>query len=217
MNSKKEVKFLKFLGGLLILGSLIVAVFPYIHSMYNQWAYPIPDIQSEEPIEEPTPVVATEDTPDSSVPDESSAPEEEVKEFLPISGRLVISCLELDLEVGYGVEKEDLLKGPGFYPQSDYPDSGNVSIAGHRNGPFLNLDKLKPDDKIELYYDDVHYVYSVESVYITHNRDWSVVESTDKPAVTLTTCHPIRSVDGHYDRLIVRAYLQYIDYQDNLD
>ena len=127
-----------------------------------------------------------------------------------MSGRLVIPKLDLDLEVNYGVDEESLKKGPGFYPQSGYPDTGNVSIAGHRNAhgsPFWYLDKLEVGDEIQLYYNDKQYTYTVDSVFITHNRDWSVIEPTDTPALTLTTCHPLKPIGGAYDRLVVRAYL----------
>lgn len=198
MKEEKRTYYLKLLGSLLVLGGLFLLAFPYIHSVYDQWAHPIPKIQPAEQTQPPeTPL-----TP---------SPAEEPKAFLPISGRLVIPRLELDLEVGYGVGEEDLKKGPGFYPQSGYPTTGNVSIAGHRNAygsPFWHLNELQPGDTIELYYDDAHYIYSVEEVYVTHSRDWSVVDPTPKPAITLTTCHPLQPVDGKYDRLIVRGYLK---------
>jgi sortase A len=198
MKKDKRTYYLKILGSILVLGGLFLLAFPYAQSIYDQWAHPIADIQLGE--SKPLP---TESTPPST--------EDQPREFLPISGRLVIPSLELDLEVGYGVEEEDLKNGPGFYPQSGYPSTGNVCIAGHRNAygnPFWHLNELKPGDEIELYYDDAHYIYSVESVYVTHSRDWSVVDPTDEPAITLTTCHPLRPVNGQYDRLIVRGYLQ---------
>ena len=70
------------------------------------------------------------------------------------------------------------------------------------------MNDLEPGDIIELYYDNVHYIYEVENVYVTHSQDWSVVDPTSQPAITLTTCTPLRPVDGKYDRLIVRGYLQ---------
>ena len=200
MKPEKRTYYLKILGSLLVLGGLFLLAFPYAQSIYDQWTHPTADIQSVES----TPLPA-ETTP------EPPSPADQSQDFLPVSGRLVIPSLELDLQIGYGVEEGDLKEGPGFYPQSGYPSSGNVSIAGHRNAygsPFLHLNELKSGDTIELYYDDAHYIYSVESVYVTHSRDWSVVDATSEPAITLTTCTPLRPVDGQYDRLIVRGYLQ---------
>lgn len=206
MNKPRRKLNYKLLGSLLVLGGLFLFIFPYAESLYRQWAEPNAGIHSAEQ----TPVPAEQ----SPVPAESEAAAsaaEQPSEFLPISGRLVIPSLQLDLQVGYGVGEADLKRGPGFYPQSGYPSLGNVSIAGHRNAygsPFLHLDKLKPGNTIELYYDNAHYIYSVDKVYVTHSRDWSVVAPTSQPAITLTTCTPLVPVDGHYDRLIVRGYLQ---------
>ena len=199
MKPEKRNYYLKTLGSLLLLVGLILLAFPYIQSTYDQWAHPTADLQ---------PAVETPSPKETTV---TPSPADQSQEFLTISGRLVIPSLELDLEVGYGVEEEDLKKGPGFYPQSGHPDTGNVSIAGHRNAygsPFLHLNELKPGDIIELYCNDADYIYSVESVYVTHDRDWSVVDATSEPAITLTTCTPLRPVNGQYDRLIVRGYLQ---------
>ncbi|HCF50755.1 MAG TPA: hypothetical protein DER60_10760 [Syntrophomonas sp.] len=199
MKQERRNFYLKCLGGLLVLGGLFLLAFPYVQSIYDQWAHPIANIQPAE--QNPLPSETTTTTSPAGQP----------RDFLPISGRLLIPSLQLELQIGYGVEEEDLKKGPGFYPQSGYPSLGNVSIAGHRNAygsPFLHLNELKPGDTIELYYDNAHYIYSVDRVYVTHSRDWSVVDPTSEPAITLTTCTPLRPVDGHYDRLIVRGYLQ---------
>ena len=199
MNGERRNFYFKLLSSLLVLGGLFLLAFPYAQSIYDQWAHPTADLQPA--VETPAPKETT------VLP----SPEDQPRDFLPISGRLVIPSLELDLQIGYGVEEEDLKEGPGFYPQSGYPGSGNVSIAGHRNAygsPFLHLNELKPGDIIELYCNDADYIYSVESVYVTHSRDWSVVDATSEPAITLTTCTPLRPVNGQYDRLIVRGYLQ---------
>lgn len=195
-NAEKPKKY-KLIGTLLLVAGLFLFAFPYIQSAYVQWVYPTPEIQ---PVEEIPSVTTPAPSPDASPQD-----------FLPITGRLVIPSLQLDLQVGYGVDEEALKQGPGFYPQSGYPSTGNVSIAGHRNAygsPFWHLNELNPGDTIELYYNNEHYLYSIDSVYVTHSRDWSVVEPTTRPAITLTTCTPLYPVDGQYDRLIVRGYLQ---------
>jgi len=141
-----------------------------------------------------------------------SRSEEEVNEDFPESltpdeGLLEIPVLDLSLKVGYGVELVDIEDHPGFYPQSGYPATGNVSIAGHRTtygAPFRYLDKLEEGDKIKLYYREKVYIYEVEKVFPVHNRDWSVVEPVGYPALTLTTCHPLYSAQ---ERLVVRAQL----------
>ncbi len=126
-------------------------------------------------------------------------------------GILELPTLGLTLDIVYGVAPADLERAPGFYPQSGYPDVGNVSIAGHRNmsgNPFMDLDKLAKGDAIRLTYKGKLYTYEVDSSWITVDTDWSVIDPTPRPALTLTTCDPpVRPPDGHYNRLIVRSYL----------
>ena len=115
------------------------------------------------------------------------------RDLEPAPGRLEIPGLGLTLNIVYGVSAEDLEKAPGFYPQSGYPDVGNVSIAGHRNmsgNPFMDLDKLKKGDIIMLTYKTKKYTYEVDSSWITNDRDWTVIDPTPVPALTLTTCDP---------------------------
>lgn len=188
-------------GIILVLIGALLALSPFLKTFYYDYFYP-PQLTKAEPyIDAPKLAEAQDDPREDQLPDK----------LLALQGRLVIPKLELDLEVYYGVGEEDLKKGPGFYPQSGYPDTGNVSIAGHRNAygsPFWHLDKLKKGDQILLYYNNKKYEYQVNSVFITHSRDWSVIELTDKPALTLTSCHPLKPVGGAYDRLIVRALLK---------
>jgi sortase A len=110
----------------------------------------------------------------------------------------------------HGVTEGDLKLGPGFYPQSKYPECGNVSIAAHRGvygSWFRHVDRLKPGDEITLTIDGKIYRYTVRESFITHSRDWSVVESTDIAELTLTTCLFTTTTK----RLIVKADLAETD------
>ncbi|MEO7262175.1 MAG: class E sortase [Jatrophihabitantaceae bacterium] len=64
-----------------------------------------------------------------------------------------------------GTADSDLDAGPGHYVSSQLPGQlGNFAVAGHRVGkgqPFLNLDKLRPGDKIVVQTASNWYVYSV--------------------------------------------------------
>ena len=134
---------------------------------------------------------------------------EDVADVLELSpsgeGLLVIPALKIRVRVGCGVSRADLRAGPGFYPQSQHPELGNVCIAGHRltcGDWFRDLDKLQPGDELILCYEGKLYTYQVQDVFITANNDWSVIEPTPQPAITLTTCHP---PGLHSERLIVRG------------
>ncbi|MEQ8175047.1 MAG: sortase [Syntrophomonadaceae bacterium] len=77
------------------------------------------------------------------------------EKLVTAQGRLLIPKLGLNLSVFYGVEEADLNRGPGYYPQSGLPSTGNVCIADYRNAHgsrFLHLDDLAPGDEIYLIY-----------------------------------------------------------------
>lgn len=126
--------------------------------------------------------------------------------------RIIIPKINVDLVVQIGdVFDMDLLdKGPVHFQMSDLPstESGNVAIAAHRGsywGFFTDLDQLKQEDEIYLDVEGYRFMYQTEWVKIVEPDDWSVIDSTDYPALTLQTCHP-KNVRGTH-RLIVRARL----------
>lgn len=201
IDKKGAIKISRTAGLILLIIGALLALFPFLKVFYFNHLNPPQLTETEPDFIAPEPSEMLQNTGEDQLPDK----------LVPLQGRLLIPKLDLDLEVFYGVGEEDLKKGPGFYPQSGYPDTGNVSIAGHRNtygSPFWHLDKLERGDQILLEYNDEKYEYKVDSVFITDSRDWSVIDSTDKPALTLTTCHPLKPTGGSYDRLIVRAFLQ---------
>lgn len=202
-------RIVSWIGAVLIIAGGSLALFPFAENAYYRyyvlgqqkaspawyWEDNIGELAYVMPIEEHVKII----------------PEKFPEKLLADEGYLRIPNIDLSLRIGYGIEDADLRRGPSFYPQSGYPDTGNVSIAGHRNAygsPFWHLDKLSTGDEIYLTYRGKNYIYHVEEVYITDSRDWSVIDPTPAPALTLTTCDPvIRPGDGQYDRLIVRAYL----------
>ncbi len=201
---------ISILASLLILTGIIIAAFPYLQGVYYDLIKPpqtVEEVSTEDDTTEPEPAevvdTADDDTPtwdrQGTLPQGSTAV-------------LEIPKLGIKIDVLYGVSDDVLRQGIGFYPQSDDPNTGNVCIAGHRNAhgsPFWNLDKLMPGDSIILYYNDITYQYLVSMNYITDNQDWSVIEPTDKPAITLTTCDPkIRPANGEYNRLVIRGYIK---------
>lgn len=78
-----------------------------------------------------------------------------------------------------GADVPDLAKGPGIYSQTGFPGNGlPVAIAGHRTthgAPFLNVDQLKPGDKIVLEMPYGVFSYSVTRTQIILPTDWSII------------------------------------------
>lgn len=123
--------------------------------------------------------------------------------------RIKIAAIDVDVVVVEGTTQSALRAGAGHYPQTPLPcESGNVGIAGHRTTygkPFHNLDLLKVGDTIVLETPVGSCTYKVATApFVVPPTDTTVVAPTDKPSLTLTTCHPKGSAR---QRLVVRAEL----------
>ncbi|MGM0653189.1 MAG: sortase [Bacillota bacterium] len=147
-----------------------------------------------------------------------SEPEEVViDEWKPM--RLIIPAIDIDLvAVGGGdvFDKALLDQGPTHFQMSDLPstEGGNVAFAGHRAGRwnfFLDLDQLEEGDEIYLDVDGYRFIYKVEWVEVFDKYDWSPINSTDYPAITLQTCEP-KHVSNPDWRLMTRGRLDEVIY-----
>lgn len=178
-------------------------VYQYVYSHFHQQAL------LSEFAATPTdyPVALAPQFPQVDVPDPGDRDEVQTDEFVdPGPFLIIIDKIGLKARVLEGITDEVLARGPGFYPQSAVPgEPGNVSIAGHRNSHgrwFLNVHLLTEGDIIVLQSPLADYEYAVESVFIVEPSAWEVVDPTDDPKLTLTTCH-----NGVTKRMIVRAGL----------
>lgn len=137
---------------------------------------------------------------------------------------LRIPKIGVDSAVVQGVERDDLRKGPGHYPETPLPGQlGNAAIAGHRTTygePFNRLDELSPGDSIEVTTLQGTFRYivlpqtgddgSLSGHVVVDPSDVSVLQPTPDPkrpgeniaTLTLTTCNPKYSAA---QRLVVRA------------
>lgn len=125
------------------------------------------------------------------------------------------TCDAVNVIVVEGTTGNALRAGAGHYINTPLPgEKGNVAIAGHRTGfgePFRHIDALRPGDLITLETPIGDYTYEVEATvdghknpWVTHSKDFSVIEPTLEAALTLTTCDPPHTSKN---RLIVRAKL----------
>jgi len=135
-----------------------------------------------------------------------------ITEWQPM--RLIIPAINVDLlAVGDGdvFDKKLLDQGPAHFQMSDLPstEGGNVAFAGHRAGRwnfFLDLDKLEEGDEIYLDVGGYRFVYLVEWVKVFDKYDWSPIDSTEYPAITLQTCEPKHVTNPDW-RLMARGAL----------
>ncbi len=146
-------------------------------------------------VPEVVPDTTPDTSPDISVPVEPLTTQPVVQEGDPIA-RIEMPTIGVDNIVVAGVEKSDLKKGPGHYPETPLPGQlGNAAIAGHRTTygqPFFNVDKLRNGDEIVVTTVDGRYVYRVTGQQIVSPSDYEVVATLDptKATLTLTSCHP---------------------------
>ncbi|UNC93459.1 class E sortase [Candidatus Contubernalis alkaliaceticus] len=186
-----------WIGALLIIVGVSLVLFPFLKNSYEQYILTSKARDTIEQIKKESPLILPEENSRDNFPEQ----------LLPKEAVLEIPTLNLIVNINYGIETEDFEHIPSFYPQSGYPMTGNVSIAGHRNAKnFRYVDELVKNDEIRLYYDNKLFLYYVDEVFLTHERDWSIIEPTETAALTLTTCDPPGS-DPTDQRLIVRAYL----------
>jgi sortase A len=197
MKIKKSISRILVLAGVML---MLYPLFTYLYSYYEQYqlreSYEMSQQQSDITEEEQDPSL-TGAPPSLGFPKDGA-----------FTGALIeIPAINLSAVVLRGTGTEILNKGPGWYEQSTLPGQGNTAIAGHRTmhgAWFRHLDSLNAGDEIKLTFDSWVYNYKVERVFPIANNDWSVIDPTPYPALTLTTCHPVGSAA---QRLVVRAAL----------
>lgn len=129
---------------------------------------------------------------------EETEVKKEVKEQVKINYIAVLKIPKINLERGL-VDPNNYLNNVDynleFIKGTSMPDEekGNVIIAGHsgtaRISYFRNLDKLVLDDKIELLYKNITYVYKVVDIYdIEKTGKAKIIRDINKNTITLITC-----------------------------
>jgi sortase A len=154
-------------------------------------------------------------TPAEAIPPTTAAAPTPVASRPPVTegdpiARLELPTIGVDKIVVAGVEKNDLKKGPGHYPDTPLPGQlGNSAIAGHRTTfgqPFFDVDKLENGDEIVVTTLDGRFVYRVTGQEIVSPSDYQVIATSDptRATLTLTSCHPKYTAR---ERIIVYAEL----------
>lgn len=144
--------------------------------------------------------------PSKASPASAPAPRPERGEAV---ARMEIPRIGLERVVVEGVQRDDLKRGPGHYPETPlFGEEGNVAVAGHRTtygSPFARLDELEVGDEIVTETPAGRFVYVVTGQEIVSPSDVSVIAPSEGSTLTLTTCHPRYSAR---QRLVVFAELR---------
>jgi sortase A len=108
-------------------------------------------------------------------------------------GRLVIPSINVDQIVVEGVGDEALARGPGHFPSTALPGTGNCVVAGHLNvegSPFRDLQTLKPGQLV-LVQTRTHLVhYVVTRARVIAPSDVAILGQRGPRRLTLVTCMP---------------------------
>jgi sortase A len=122
---------------------------------------------------------------------------------------LRIPKIHLEVPVFDGTDDTTLNRGVGrILGTAQLGASGNLAIAGHRDGFFRGLKNVARGDVIELARPGLSDFYVIERMQIVSPRDVSVLDSTAAPSLTLVTCFPFYFVGSAPQRYIVRASLR---------
>jgi sortase A len=123
-------------------------------------------------------------------------------------GVLRIRKLNLVAPVFEGTDDLTLNRGVGrIAGTARVGESGNVGIAGHRDGFFRPLKDIRVGDSIELLVENKTVGYVVRSIEIVSPQDTQVLKASDDPQLTLVTCYPFYFVGNAPQRYIVHASL----------
>lgn len=208
---KKEKNKSRFsiIGSFLIIGATSVFLF---YNIYNFYINRVEEKQAKEfinnPVEEDTPVI--EETTEEV--------KEEVKQPEAYNYIGVLEIPKINFKRGFLDIKDknnNVNKNIQVLENSTMPNvnGGLLVIAGHsgsgRVAFFRNLYKLKENDQIYIYYENIKYIYQVQKYYEeTKNGDISIDKNSESTLV-LTTCS---QTDKNKQIVIVSKLIDKRDY-----
>lgn len=122
--------------------------------------------------------------------------------------RLTIPTIKLDAVVVEGVNRKDLLMGPGHLPDTPEPgQAGNAVISAHRDTFFRHIHELKKGDYILVQRAGRQFRYEVTGNKILQPDDVWVTKPTPDSQLTLLTCYPTYYIGPAPQRLAVFSKL----------
>ena len=121
---------------------------------------------------------------------------------------LRISKINLEVPVFDGTDDLTLNRGVGrISGTAQIGESGNLGIAGHRDGFFRGLQDVTKGDVIELDRPGTTSRYVVTQIEVVTPEDVEVLNPTPTPTMTLVTCFPFYFVGSAPKRFVVSAFL----------
>ncbi len=123
-------------------------------------------------------------------------------------GRVEIPRIGVGTVIVEGDGDLTLAYAAGHIPGTALPGgAGNAALAGHRDGVFRGLARIRRGDLISITTLSGKYRYAVDSLRVVKPEDVSVLRPTRRPTLTLVTCYPFRYIGPAPERFIVKAQL----------
>lgn len=108
-----------------------------------------------------------------------------------------------------GTDELALNRGVGWIPGTARPgETGNVGIAGHRDGFFRALKDIREGDEIRLETLTGPIRYKVDQLEIVTPDDVEVLRGRQTESLTMVTCYPFYFMGDAPQRFIVHAVRQ---------
>jgi sortase A len=123
-------------------------------------------------------------------------------------GRISIPRVGVATVVVEGDDDLTLSFAAGHIPGTALPgEPGNAGLAGHRDGVFRGLARIRRGDLVSLTTPAGTFRYTVESLRVVEPEDTAVLHPTRRPTLTLVTCYPFHYIGPAPKRFVVRAVL----------
>src|SRR5436190_405797 len=128
------------------------------------------------------------------------------RKFAPAVAILRIPRLRVQVPVFDGTDEFALNRGVGWITGTTrVGESGNIGIAGHRDGFFRVLKDIAVGDLVTLSSLAAVTTYSVDQIEIVTPDDVSVLAPRAGPSITLVTCYPFYYHGDAPQRFIVHG------------
>ena len=128
--------------------------------------------------------------------------------FAPALALLRVPKIDLEVPILEGTDDLSLNRAVGHITGTPKPgESGNIGIAGHRDGFFRGLKDVSTGDTVEIVTPDSVTRYVVDEITVVSPTDVMVLAPRTQPSVTLVTCYPFYFIGSAPQRYIVRASL----------
>lgn len=122
---------------------------------------------------------------------------------------LNIPRIHLKVPVFNGTNEAILNRGVGrIIGTAHVGGTGNLGIAGHRDGFFRGLKEMKKGDAVEVRASSAVFVYQVDDIEIVNPDDVRILKNRNVPTITLVTCYPFYFVGDAPKRYVLRCSLK---------